>query len=70
MGILLTNLGVSDADQSKAPQDVFTAEELIVALSLFYDEIDNESQKDNIADNIVELSRITMAEAKNIPFTT
>lgn len=63
MGKLLTLLGVDDNKQSKLSEEVFTSEELLLALNVAYQNEAEEEKKDAIADMIAEVSKVVIAES-------
>lgn len=62
MGKLLTLLGIDDKKQSGLSEEVFTSEELLLALNIGYQNETDENKKDAIADLIAELSKVVIAE--------
>ena len=63
MGKLLNFLGIDDYKQSKLNEEVFTSEELIIALQVAYMNETSESKKDELSSLIVEISRLIVSES-------
>ena len=69
MGALLNAIGVPEGQQATASQDLLTAEQLVLALQIRFEEVNTEQQKDALATPIVELTRLLHAEAFGIPIS-
>lgn len=64
MGKLLTVLGVSETQQSKLPQVVFTGEKVIDGLQRVYADAPESPKKDQLAKAIAESVKILMAKVQ------
>ena len=64
MGKLLTILGVSEAQQAKLPEVVFTGEKFIDGLQQVYAESPESAKKDQLAKAIAESVKVLMAKVQ------
>ena len=63
MGKLLNLLGIDDTKQNTLDKEIFTSEQLIIALQVAYTNETNEKNKDELSSLIAEISRLIVTEA-------
>jgi hypothetical protein len=63
MAQLLTALNIPQEKQDRLVEDVFVAEELVIALQQFYERMDDGMPKDNLEKGIIEVIGDILTEA-------